>query len=187
MGQAVLQTARIRLVPLGDEHLEHEVELDADPEVMRHLSPTGPRTREEVERLHPGRLAEATPGPGGFWVGLVDGEPVGWWCLGVPDREELAVPGQAELGYRLLRRHWRRGLAVEGARELLRHGFDDLGLHRVVAETRGANAGSRAVLRSLGMEHVRTHTDGDERLPGPEQGDVEYALTVERWRALPTA
>ena len=47
MGQAVLQTARIRLVPLGDEHLEHEVELDADPEVMRHLSPTGPRTREE--------------------------------------------------------------------------------------------------------------------------------------------
>ncbi|TDC28095.1 N-acetyltransferase, partial [Micromonospora sp. 15K316] len=42
MSQATLHSARIRLVPLADEHLEHEVELDADPEVMRYLGP--PRT-----------------------------------------------------------------------------------------------------------------------------------------------
>jgi hypothetical protein len=33
--QATLHTERITLVPLGDEHLELEVELDSDPEVMR--------------------------------------------------------------------------------------------------------------------------------------------------------
>jgi RimJ/RimL family protein N-acetyltransferase len=32
------------------------------------------------------------------------------------------VPGEADLGYRLLRRHWRRGYATEGARELIRYG-----------------------------------------------------------------
>jgi hypothetical protein len=37
MAQAMLRTTRIPLVPLCDDHLEHEVELDADPEVMRYL------------------------------------------------------------------------------------------------------------------------------------------------------
>ncbi len=35
MTQATLQTDRIRLVLLADKHLEHEVELDSDAEVMR--------------------------------------------------------------------------------------------------------------------------------------------------------
>jgi hypothetical protein len=33
-----LQTKRITSVPLADEHLEWEVELDSDPEVMRYLA-----------------------------------------------------------------------------------------------------------------------------------------------------
>lgn len=128
MGQATLQTARLRLVPLSDEHLEHEVELDSDPEVMRYLGSGQARTREEVEDLHRHRLATAQRVPGlGFWVGLADGEFVGWWILEPPQRADQGpVEGQAELGYRLLRRHWRNGLASEGARELLRHGFEDL-------------------------------------------------------------
>jgi hypothetical protein len=32
MSQPTLHTGRIRLVPLADEHLEYEVELDSDPE-----------------------------------------------------------------------------------------------------------------------------------------------------------
>jgi hypothetical protein len=47
MAQATLQTGRIRLVPLTDEHLEYEVELDADPEVMRYLSNGRPPSRRE--------------------------------------------------------------------------------------------------------------------------------------------
>jgi hypothetical protein len=36
MSQAVLLSRRIRLVPLAEEHLEFEVRLDSDPEVMRY-------------------------------------------------------------------------------------------------------------------------------------------------------
>jgi RimJ/RimL family protein N-acetyltransferase len=38
MTQPTLDTERLRLVPLADEHLEFEVELDSDPEVMRYLA-----------------------------------------------------------------------------------------------------------------------------------------------------
>jgi RimJ/RimL family protein N-acetyltransferase len=36
MSRPVLMTPRLELVPLADEHLELEVELDSDPEVMRY-------------------------------------------------------------------------------------------------------------------------------------------------------
>ena len=48
MPQQTLHTERLTLVPLTDEHLEWEVELDSDPEVMRYLSGRA-SSREEVE------------------------------------------------------------------------------------------------------------------------------------------
>jgi len=48
MNQATLRTRRIELVPLSDAHLEHEVELDGDPAVMRYLGNGRARTREET-------------------------------------------------------------------------------------------------------------------------------------------
>jgi RimJ/RimL family protein N-acetyltransferase len=181
--QAALHTARLRLVPLADEHLEAEVELDSDPEVMRYLTGRA-STRQEVLERHRHRLAVAARVPGlGFWAGLVAGEFVGWWILEPPERPDQGpVAGQAELGYRLLRRHWRQGLAGEGARELLRHGFADLGLERVFAETMAVNTASRATMASLGMTHVRTFSlDLDDPLPGSELGEVEYAITRAEW------
>src|SRR5678815_2124717 len=81
MPQQTLQTERITLVPLADEHLEWEVELDSDLEVMRYLSGRA-STREEVVATHARRLAAAQKVDGlGFWVGLVDDEFVGWWIL----------------------------------------------------------------------------------------------------------
>ncbi|GIH78072.1 GNAT family N-acetyltransferase [Planobispora longispora] len=184
MSQATLRTSRIQLVPLSDDHLEHEIELDADPEVMRYLGNGRARTREEVERLHHERLAVAGLVPGlGFWAGLVEGRFVGWWILEPPQRADQGpAGGQAELGYRILRRHWRQGLASEGARELIRHGFEDLGLTRVFAETMAVNTASRATMTAVGLQHIRTfHMDWDEPLPGSELGEVEYAITREQW------
>jgi RimJ/RimL family protein N-acetyltransferase len=37
MPQPTLRTPRLLLVPLADRHLDLEVELDSDPEVMRYL------------------------------------------------------------------------------------------------------------------------------------------------------
>jgi RimJ/RimL family protein N-acetyltransferase len=179
-----LQTDRITLVPLSDEHLELEVELDADPEVMRYLTGEG-RTRAQVMAAHRMRLATAESVAGlGFWVGFVDGRFVGWWLLEPPGWiDNNPVAGQAELGYRLLRRHWRQGLASEGSRELLRHAFEDLDLRRVCALTMAANTASRSTMAAVGLRYVRTfHDDVGDGLAGSELGDVEYAITRDEWR-----
>lgn len=189
VSQATLRSDRIHLVPLSDEHLEYEIELDADPEVMRYLGHGRARTREEVEVLHCQRIAAADRVPGlGFWVGFVAGQFVGWWILGAPERADQGpVEGQAELGYRLLRRYWRQGLASEGARRLIRHGFKELGLTRIFAETMAVNTASRATMTAVGMHYIRTfQVDFDDVLPGSHLGEVEYAITREQWLATQT-
>lgn len=184
--QAVLCAPRIRLVPLADEHLEHEVELDSDPEVLRYLGNGRARDRDEVADLHRHRLAVAGRVPGlGFWAGFVGEAFVGWWILEPSERDDHGlVEGEAELGYRLLRSFWRRGLAGEAARELLRHGFQNLGLTRVFARTMAVSTASRATMAAIGMHHVRTFgADADEPPPGSEWGEVEYEITRPQWLA----
>jgi RimJ/RimL family protein N-acetyltransferase len=111
MPQQTLRTGRLTLVPLADEHLEWEVELDSDPEVMRYLGGRA-GTREEVEASHARRMAAARKVDGlGFWVGLVDVGFVGWWILQPahgPDQPD--DPGVADLGYRLRRADLRNNL-----------------------------------------------------------------------------
>jgi RimJ/RimL family protein N-acetyltransferase len=184
MTRPMLATQRLELVPLADGHLELEIELDSDPEVLRYLYPRA-QTRAEVRRAHLRRMAAGRQVPGlGFWVGFVAGEFVGWWILQPPHGpDQPEVSGEADLGYRLLRRWWRQGLASEGSRELLRYGFADLGLDRIFAQTLATNAGSRAVMTSLGMSYVRSFpSDMDALLPGIELGEVEYAITRQHWR-----
>jgi len=182
--QSRLRTRRIQLIPLADEHLELELELDSDPEVLRYLSSRA-RTRAEVEAAHRRRRAVASRIPGlGFWVGFVGGRFVGWWILQPPDGSDQPYgPDQADLGYRLLRRWWRQGLAREGARELLRYGFEERRLRRIFAQTLAVNAPSRGVMASLGLTYVRAFPADaeDQDVPGHEHGQVEYAITREGW------
>jgi len=187
--QQTLETERLRLVPLSDDHLEHEVVLDADAEVLRYIS-AKPRSREEVERGHAFRMEQGREVDGlGLWAGFMRAEPerfVGIWMLQPPHGpSQPKVPGEADIGYRLLRELWRQGLAKEGSTELMRHGFEDVGLRRIFAQTMAVNMPSRATMASLGMTFVRSfHEDYEEPLPGSEQGEVEYEMTREAWEKM---
>ena len=186
MAQLTLHTERLRLVPLADEHLQFEIELDSDPEVMRYITGRA-LSRDEVERAHRRRLAAADEVPGlGLWAGFADDEFVGWWILQPPNGpDQPRVAGEADLGYRLLRRHWRRGYASEGARELIRYGFEDVCLDRIFAQTMAVNAASRATMAAVGLTFTRAFVSGepyDDLVPGAEQGEVEYEITRATWR-----
>ena len=100
--------------------------------------------------------------------------------------DQTRMAGEADLGYRLLRRHWRRGYASEGARELIRYGFDEVGLNRIFAQAMADNAASRATMHAVGLTFARAFTSGEpyaDAIPGAEHGEVEYELTRARWLA----
>jgi len=62
-------------------------------------------------------------------------------------------PGVAELGYILRPDAQGRGLAREAAEELIRFGFDTLGLRRIFADVDPDNSGSIALLTALGFAY----------------------------------
>lgn len=158
------------------------------------------RSRDEVVESHARRMALADKVDGlGYWMAFGtdggargstpparedEGEFVGLMMLPPahgPDQPD--DPTVAELGYRLARRHWRKGLASEASRALLRHAFDTVGQRRVIAQTMAVNTGSRGVLEAVGMRYVRTYfPTWDDPLPGTELGEVEYEMTRAMWR-----
>ncbi|GAA3918897.1 GNAT family N-acetyltransferase [Actinoplanes auranticolor] len=186
MPQPILRTERLVLVPLADRHLEQEVELDADPEVLRYIFGRA-RSREEVVAAHAERMALGRKVDGlGYWMAYRSpGEDdfVGLMMLPPahgPDQPD--DPAVAELGYRLLRRHWRQGLASEASRALLRHAFETVGQTRVIAQTMAVNTGSRGVMAAVGLRYVRTYFPvWDDPLPGADLGEVEYEMTRPMW------
>ena len=96
---------------------------------------------------------------------------------------------QPELGYRLRRAAWGKGYSTEGSRALIRKGFTELGVQRVVAFTYGEHRASRRVMEKAGMRLVRTYRLTPEQLGSLgitdptlfDEDDVEYAITKAEW------
>jgi hypothetical protein len=71
--QPVLRTARLLLVPLADRHLDLEIQLDSDPEVLRYLGGRA-RSAAEVAESHARRMALTGGVDGlGFWMAFGSG------------------------------------------------------------------------------------------------------------------
>ena len=72
--------------------------------------------------------------------------------LGFAGLEYLSEVGANDLGYRLFKRHWGRGLATEAPVASLEFGRVDLGLSRILAFVVPDNHASIRVLHKVGME-----------------------------------
>ncbi|MFH8369692.1 GNAT family N-acetyltransferase [Streptomyces sp. NPDC018031] len=180
-----LETDRLVMRRFTASDVEHLVELDSDPEVMRFINGGRPTPRETVVTAVLPRLLHdyRCTGDRGFWAAeeKSSGGFLGWFeyrPLAEDSREVV------ELGYRLRRAAWGRGYATEGARALIRRGFTEPGVRRVTANTMAVNNASRRVMEKAGLVFVRGYFgDWPEVIDGSEHGEVEYALTRSEWEA----
>jgi RimJ/RimL family protein N-acetyltransferase len=157
-----IETARLRLRTWREDDLAPYARICADPEVMRYLS--GPMTREHSEQQVSefvrhleergfGLLAVEEKSSGAFigFIGLLYHED---WSEG---------EHRTEVGWRLARPFWGRGLATEGAMASLRYGFEELGLDLIISIAVPENLASRRVMEKLGMTlRGETHFKGSD-------------------------
>jgi RimJ/RimL family protein N-acetyltransferase len=167
-----LLTKRLRLRLWRDEDLPDLRRLDRNPRFMRFLHPQGElRTEEETVA----RLA---------WLQR-DWLERGFGRWAVEERESgrfvghagLAMhrlwPGDPELGYGVDPELWGRGYGTEAAGAALAHGFETLGLERIVSLIHPQNAASIRVAERLGARQVAT-------VDWPEGGVEVLVYAVER-------
>jgi RimJ/RimL family protein N-acetyltransferase len=122
----------------------------ADAETMRYFPSV--LTREESWQSAQ-RYRELIRSRGwGLWA--VEYKPsqqfIGFLGLHVPS-VELPFSPCVEIGWRLQRDHWGKGLATEGAKAVLDFAFDELALPEVVSFTSLHNHRSERVMQKLGM------------------------------------
>ena len=166
-----LQTERLVMRPMAGADVDELLTLDSDPEVMRYLTGGKPSTRSEVE-------AAVARWMRSHWMAYErgTGEFVGWFGARATGEDEY------ELGYRLARRHWGRGLATEGASQVINEAFSAWGAKRLWAQTMAVNTPSRRVMERCGLAYVRTfHLSWEDPIDGSDLGEVEYELLREDW------
>ncbi|WP_433262117.1 GNAT family N-acetyltransferase [Micromonospora vinacea] len=179
-------TPRLALRPHRADDLDDLFEFHGNPEVVRFL-PWPVRDREATNAALVRKLDQAT---------LT--EPGQWLVLAVELRETKTVIGevllkwasaehkQGELGFAFGRAHQGRGYAAEAAAEMLRLGFEDLGLHRITAVCVDDNEPSARLLRRLGFTQEARLVD-NIRFNDGWATQLLFALTEDDWRTPATA
>jgi RimJ/RimL family protein N-acetyltransferase len=185
-----LETERLVLRRFTTDDEDLLFELDNDPHVTLYINNGAPVPREEiVDDILPAFLSYYGRFEGyGFWAAVEKGSGetqsgrfLGWFHF---RPRPCDGPLEPELGYRLHRFAWGHGYATEGSRALIDKGFIELGVERVHAEAMAVNIGSWRVMEKSGMHLVRRfHADWPVRIPGDEEGEVEYEITREGWEA----
>ena len=177
-----LETGRLLLRTWRESDRRPFRELNADARVMEFMPGTlsAESSDEVMERIE--RHFERH-GYGLFAAELRSTSAfIGFIGFAVPNFEAPFMPA-VEIGWRLTSKAWGHGLATEGAREVLRFGFLDLGLKELVSYTVPANVRSRRVMEKLGMTHDPVDDFDHPILPAehPLRRQVLYRLDRLAW------
>lgn len=166
-------TDRLELRPFTRDDVEDIVALDGDWRVMRYIGDGATGTRADayaaIERVL--RRYHEHPGTGVWRASRrADARFVGWVSL-----KHAGDAPDIEIGYRLMHDAWGQGYATELARAMLRRGFRDLRLSRIIGVTHPDNRASQRVLLKAGLrdEGWGRYYDRDLRL---------FAVRRETWR-----
>ncbi len=126
----------------------------------------------------------------GLWAVEVPGESAFIGFVGLLETDaQMPFAPAIEVGWRLAKDNWGRGLASEAARAAIAFGFEQLGLGELVALTAASNVRSRRVMERLGMRRDPAEDFAHPQLEAghPLAAHVLYRLDAARWRISSSA
>ena len=152
--KVILETDRLLLREYVEADAKAFFKLNSDQEVLRFV-PDKPLLNVEQARQilvdHPIADYRKYGFGRGACILKSTGEQIGF--AGLKYLEEL---GEVDVAYRLMRSHWRMGLATEAALASVRYGFADLGLKRIIGLVMPENIASVRVLEKTGLRYAET-------------------------------
>ncbi|CRK59879.1 Acetyltransferase [Alloactinosynnema sp. L-07] len=178
-----IKTRRLVLRQFSMDDLDALHAIQSREDVAKYLY-WEPRTREETEEaLHVYLTSTSLAKEGDglrLAVTLADtGELIGDVMLLWTSEQHQG----GEIGYTLHPDHGGKGYAGEAAVEMLKVGFDELGLHRVIGRLDADNRASGRLLERLGMR-FEARFKQNEFVKGRWADEAVYAMLADEWREL---
>ena len=150
MFQKRIETPRLILRPFTLEDVRPSFEMEQDPDISKYTQDGGVKTLEQVERLISGVINGDYQrfGFGRFAVEFREtGEFIGFCGL-----KYLFDDHEVDLGYRIRKDMWGKGLASEACRASLEYGFTELNIPEIVAYILPDNKLSIRVIEKLNFQ-----------------------------------
>ncbi len=142
--------------------IEGMFELDSDREVHRYLGNNPVKTMEEIEDGINFIRQQYVDNGIGRWAIIYKetNDFVGWAGLKYITEPINNHIGYYDLGYRLIKRFWGKGIATEAACVSLKYAFDELNVREVYAMADCENVASNKILRNAGLQFIETFDYG---------------------------
>jgi RimJ/RimL family protein N-acetyltransferase len=151
------------------------------PDVTRFLM-WPPRSREETARSLRYRIDHPTiEREGDILVLAVEHQQTGALVGDVNLSWRSEANRTGEFGFIFDPTHHGHGYAGEAAAELLRLGFEQMGLHRIIGRADARNTASARVMTRLGLRK-EAHFVKNELVKGEWCDEVVFAMLAEEWR-----
>jgi RimJ/RimL family protein N-acetyltransferase len=169
-------TERLVLRRWRPQDRESFAAMNADHEVMRYIGDGRTMTRAQSDELADAIERHWADHGFGLWCAALHEDPdtcIGFVGLAIPSFLPAVLPA-VEVGWRLTRPVWGRGLATEGARAALDHAFGPLQLRSVISIIHPENDRSIRVAEKLGMRREASH-----RHPATGRKLHAYAISSE--------
>ncbi|NUR94402.1 MAG: GNAT family N-acetyltransferase [Kribbellaceae bacterium] len=175
-----IETDRLILRRYVENDYDDLLRLQSNPDVTRFLL-YDVRTPEQVRDALTGRLADVPMDSDGqaLTVAVIlrdTGRHLGEVTLFLNSTEQRT----GEIGYVFHPESHGHGYAAEAAVELLRLGFEELGLHRIIARLDARNDGSVKLLNRLGLRQ-EAHFVRNEYLKGEWTDELVFAMLFDEW------
>ena len=177
-----LFTSRLKLTVFSQSHLSELVRLNADPEVMRYFPATlsSEESAALLQRIiEHQRINEYSL----FALHLKESDAFVGWCGLMKVHFSAHFTPAVEVGWRLNKIFWGKGLAPEAAKSVLRFGFLELGLSEIVSFTAELNQPSIRVMQKIWMKCNPEDTFDHPKLPvnHPLQRHILYRSQKTDW------
>ena len=177
-----LETKRLILRPWKEDDAEHLYRYAKDPAVGPIAGWPPHKSVEESLSV----IREVLNGEECYAIcRKEDGEAIGSIELKLKGKTDMTDrDDECELGYWLGRPFWGNGYMSEAAREVIRHGFEDLGMRAIWCGYYDGNEKSRRVQEKCGFSHFRTTHGLEVPLMGETRTGHMNLLTRESWEAM---
>ena len=176
-----IETDRLTLRRYLETDYDDLLKLQSSPDVTRFLL-YDPKTPEQVRESLAGRMADVPMDTDGQALTTAvilreTGQNVGEVTLFLNSVEHRT----GEIGFVFHPDFHGRGFAAEASIELLRLGFEELGLHRIIGRLDARNTGSANLLKRLGLRQ-EAHFVRNEFLKGEWTDEAVFAMLAEEWQ-----
>ena len=152
------ETERLILREIIQSDLDGMFELDSDPEVHKYLGNKIVCDKNQIAKVIDFVRQQYIDNGIGRWA-VIDKRTnafIGWTGLKFVTELTNGRKNYYDLGYRLIRKYWGKGIATETALASLDYAFNKLKIDEVYAAASCENLASNKILQKVGMSFIET-------------------------------